>query len=422
MKEAKVDFDYSILSAIEPKLASALMEFQKDGVCFGINKSGRCMIADDMGLGKTYQALAIADFYKDNFPLLICTTASTRGAWADHVRTLLPSIPCQYITVIESTKDYLPAGKVVIIATALMEKNCERLLSMNFGVIIFDESHTFKNHKAKCTAAAIALASKAKRVILLSGTPALSRPSELYSQMQMIDPKFFPSFPEYSERYCAGFRDRFGLNSSGQSNLSELNVILRSKFMIRRTKEDVQFELSQKSRETIILDPEKVWNAKHEKSNETIENIQEYSADFMKYKSGPRRDEILLKYYSETARLKSYAVCHYLKGLVRDKIKFIVFAHHHHMLDAISECLEKIGASYIRIDGTTKNDIRTKYIEQFQKDEGCQVAVLSLKACNAGITLTAAKMVVFAELDWNPSVSAQLSSIQFSILKENVQL
>ena len=45
---------------------------------FGIQKEGRCMIADDMGLGKTYQAIAIADYYKDDWPVLICTTASTR--------------------------------------------------------------------------------------------------------------------------------------------------------------------------------------------------------------------------------------------------------------------------------------------------------------------------------------------------------
>lgn len=257
LKEAKVEFDYSVLNAIEPKLAASLMDFQKDGVCFGISKLGRLMIADDMGLGKTYQALAIADFYRENFPLLICTTANTRGAWFEHVRTLLPSIPDRCITVFQSTKDYFPDSRVVIATNTLMEKNYQRLLDMNFGVVILDESHSLKNFKGKSTAAALALANKAKRVILLTGTPALSRPSELFTQLQMIDSNFF-SFTEYSERYCAAKRTNFGLDASGQSNLNELNVILKCKFMIRRTKEDVQFELSQKSRETIILDPDKV--------------------------------------------------------------------------------------------------------------------------------------------------------------------
>lgn len=412
VRETKIDFDYSILRAIEPRLAASLMEFQKDGVCFGISKQGRCMIADDMGLGKTYQALAIADFYRNDFPLLICTTANTRGAWEQHVRDLMPSVPCDRIKVFQTTKDYLPGAMVVIVTNMLMEKNIDRLLQMKFGVLILDESHMLKNSQSKSSKAALQLANKAKRVVLLSGTPALSRPFELFAQLRMIDSKLF-TFTEYTERYCAAKRNNFGIDTSGQSNPNELNVVLKCKFMIRRTKEDVQFELSEKSRETIILDPDKVWNAKCEQMREVQENIKEYSADYQKLKNGPQRDEILLKYYAETARVKSYAVCHYLKGLVRDKIKFIVFAHHQHMLNAISQCMEKNGTPYIRIDGTTRNDLRTKHIDRFQKDDLCRVAVLSLKACNAGITLTAAKMVVFAELDWNPSVSADRNKFHF---------
>lgn len=66
------------LSSLEKHLSDVLMPFQKVGIRFGIEKKGRCLIADEMGLGKTYQALGLADFYKDDWPLLVCTTASTR--------------------------------------------------------------------------------------------------------------------------------------------------------------------------------------------------------------------------------------------------------------------------------------------------------------------------------------------------------
>lgn len=42
----------------------------------------------------------------------------------------------------------------------------------------------------------------AKRVILLSGTPALSRPAELYTQIIAIKPTFFPQFHAFGLRYC----------------------------------------------------------------------------------------------------------------------------------------------------------------------------------------------------------------------------
>lgn len=73
-----VTADASCLATLEPKLLNALLPFQRVGVLFGIQKQGRCMIADEMGLGKTYQALALADFYKHDWPLLVCTTAGTR--------------------------------------------------------------------------------------------------------------------------------------------------------------------------------------------------------------------------------------------------------------------------------------------------------------------------------------------------------
>lgn len=74
-----------------------------------------------------------------------------------------------------------------------------------------------------------------------------------------------------------------------------------------RTKETVQFELGAKSRETILLDSKKVWNANDESMRETIENCKEFSADAQKLK-GLDQKEVLLRLYAESAKLKSNAV------------------------------------------------------------------------------------------------------------------
>ncbi|XP_068141566.1 SWI/SNF-related matrix-associated actin-dependent regulator of chromatin subfamily A-like protein 1 [Drosophila tropicalis] len=402
-QQPPVDPEWSVLASLEPSLNEKLMPFQREGVCFGIAQKGRLMICDEMGLGKTYQALAIADYFKDDWPLLICTTASTRDAWARYIGELLPSVALHYVQVLNNNQQYVGEAKVLITSYNMMERHADKLMQRKFGVLIFDESHTLKSGKAKCTTVAKRLADQAKRVVLLSGTPALSRPLELFTQLQMIDGKFM-SFMEFTTRYCDGKQTHFGWDAQGQSNLDELKVILKLKYMVRRTKSEVLPELAEKNRETVILDPALVWT-----NDETKTSLCAFTKELQTSK-GKAMEEILLRFYARTAEVKTRAVCAYLKTLIKEKIKFIIFAHHRIMLDAICDCLSTLKVHYIRIDGSTRSDLRADFVETFQKKNSCQVAVLSLKACNSGITLTAAEMIIFAELDWNPSTLAQAES------------
>ena len=50
---------------------------------------------------------------------------------------------------------------------------------MRFGVVIVDESHYMKNRKAARTKALVSVIKRAKRAVLLTGTPALARPEEV---------------------------------------------------------------------------------------------------------------------------------------------------------------------------------------------------------------------------------------------------
>ncbi|ALC40055.1 Marcal1 [Drosophila busckii] len=393
----------SVLASISDSLAQKLMPFQEEGVCFAIAQQGRLMICDEMGLGKTYQALAVADYFKDDWPLLICTTASTRDTWARHVTELLPALPLHCIQVLANSQIYFGDAKVLITSYNMMERYMDKLLQRKFGFVIFDESHTLKNSKAKCTTVAKRLTDQAKRVILLSGTPALSRPLELFTQLQLVDSRFM-NFMEFTSRYCDGKQNQFGWDANGQSNLEELRAILILKYMIRRTKAEVLPQLSQKHRETVVLDPALVWTNEDAKST-----CSDFNKELQQAK-GKSREEILLRFYARTAEVKTKAVCAYLKTLVKEQIKFIIFAHHRIMLDAISTCLCGLHVDFIRIDGTTRSDLRADYVDTFQNKSNCKVAVLSLKACNSGITLTAAEMILFAELDWNPSTLAQAES------------
>lgn len=69
----------------------------------------------------------------------------------------------------------------------------------------------------------------------------------------------------------------------------------------------MEFELGEKSRETIMLDPEKVWSTSDHNVREAAENAKVYSTDLLKLK-GAQREEVLLRFYSETAKLKANPV------------------------------------------------------------------------------------------------------------------
>lgn len=61
----------------------------------------------------------------------------------------------------------------------------------------------------------------------------------------------------------------------------------------------------------------------------------------------------------------------------------------------------------IRIDGATPSSTRQQLCDQFQEDPAVRLAILSLMAAGTGLTLTAASLVLFAELFFNPGVLLQ---------------
>lgn len=58
---------------------------------FAVSKQGRLLLADDMGLGKTVQAICIAAYYRNEWPLLVVAPSSVRFTWAE-VKTAQQSI------------------------------------------------------------------------------------------------------------------------------------------------------------------------------------------------------------------------------------------------------------------------------------------------------------------------------------------
>ncbi len=65
--------------------------------------------------------------------------------------------------------------------------------------------------------------------MLLTGTPALAKPKELFNIMKIIRPDVFTNMTLFGLRYCDPQPSRFtrGFIYEGSSNLSELHYVLK---------------------------------------------------------------------------------------------------------------------------------------------------------------------------------------------------
>uniref|UniRef100_A0A8C7KGA1 SWI/SNF-related matrix-associated actin-dependent regulator of chromatin subfamily A-like protein 1 n=1 Tax=Oncorhynchus kisutch TaxID=8019 RepID=A0A8C7KGA1_ONCKI len=390
------------LSSIDPSLTGRLMPFQRDGVNFAVSKDGRLLLADDMGLGKTVQAICIAAYYRKEWPLLVVAPSSVRFTWAEAFRQWLPSVKPDSINVIVKGKDNLRGGLVNIISYDLLSKMDKQQAANPFNVLIMDESHFLKNMKTARFKAALPLLKVAKRVILLSGTPAMSRPSELYSQILAVKPSLFPHFRDFGTRYCNARQLPWGWDYSGSSNLGELKLMLEESLMLRRLKSEVLSQLPAKQRKVVTVTTDGI-------NTRTKAALSAAAKDLAKGQhNNNKMKEALLVFFNHTAEAKIKAIMEYIMDMLEcGREKFLVFAHHKLVLDFITKELGEKGIDYIRIDGSTPSSERQQLCDRFQFTDKSCVAVLSITAANMGITLHSAALVVFAELFWNPGDSQQ---------------
>ncbi|CAB3978499.1 DNA annealing helicase and endonuclease ZRANB3 [Paramuricea clavata] len=255
------------LKFLPDALSRTLLEFQQEGILFGISKNGRCLIGDEMGLGKTLQALSIAYYYKIEWPLLIVCPSSMRFPWIEEIEKWLPDIQPHELNLVQSGIDAsnIKTSKISIVGYGLLSHSGSRLLinclkEMRFGVVIVDESHYMKNRKAARTKALISVIKQAKRAVLLTGTPALARPEELYVQVDVLKPNLLGSFNRFANRYCDAHTEHVcggkirNWNTQGASNLEELHNVLKTNVMIRRLKRHVLTQLPAKRRQRITFD------------------------------------------------------------------------------------------------------------------------------------------------------------------------
>ena len=370
-------------------LAEGLFPHQVEGVAFLLGRR-RSILADDMGLGKTRQSIVALTEAAPNGPYLVVVPASVKRNWE---RELLIARPDAHVAIVGPDAPPKPSfDGWVIVNYDILGRHTDALEAFSWTGLVFDEAHYLKNHTSQRSKLARALVSSAPDAVLyaLTGTPLTNRPRDLFPLLQLVDHPMGRSFLSFAKRYCDAQHNGYGWVTTGASNLEELRVQLHG-VMLRRTKDEV-LDLPPKLRTWASVPvPNGTGRAQMRRVLETLLK--------------GRQDRVrlladLTKARQQIARAKAGTTIEFVEGAVAQGEKVIVFS-------SFEEPLDKIGAHFgdaaVTFTGKTPAAVRQKLVDRFQNDPTVRVFVANLIAGGVGLNLTAARQVVFNDLDWVPA-------------------
>jgi SWI/SNF-related matrix-associated actin-dependent regulator of chromatin subfamily A-like protein 1 len=377
-------------------LGGELHPFQRAGVRYALDRR-RTFIADEQGLGKTVQALAALEA-DGAFPAIVICPASVKLNWERETRKWLPE---RSVAVVEGRDERawtqeLQDAEIVVLNYDILEAHLVKLITRRPLAVIFDESHYVKNPQAQRTKAALELAgslpSDALR-LALTGTPILNRPEELVAQLRALGRlREFGSGARLARRFrSAGSDDRLHWN-------------LRSRCYVRRTKKQVLPQLPAKRHDTVPI----LLSNEHEyrlAEQDVVAWLQSLPLDLgtidAKVAAALRAEQLVrlnnLRQLAAGGKLPTALA--WIADFLASGEPLVVFAEHIAIQKALIERFPKS----VHILGADSSQKRQDAVDAFQREDGPQLIVCSLKAASQGITLTRASNVAFLELDWTPA-------------------
>jgi len=325
--------------------------------------------------GKTVQALSWIR-YHGILPVLIVATASTKNQWAGNYKSWLHR---DDIEVLSGERPYqLEPGKSYIINWDILYK-WERsplrgnLHTHGFKAIVCDEVQAIGNRTSQRTKAFLRLAQKIPCLLAMSGTPARSRPVQLWPVLHAIDPATFPNFYAYANRYCNPKVGPYGTEYKGISNGEELHALLSTR-ALRRTKAEVMTFLPPKIITTVPCDVDK---GKMEAYREQAKKAREAS-EFEK-------SAAIAGLFRSAYDLKADACKQWIMDFLSTDEKLLVFAWHHAVVDDIAGFLKDKGIGAHVLTGETSGAQRDKIKESFINDPNIRVIVANIQSAGVGI-------------------------------------
>lgn len=374
-----------------PPARPTLMPHQIYGATFILAGRGT-LLASEPGTGKSAMIIEVINHLPLDARILILCPSGLRANWLAELALWLTT-PRRCVIAGRYIPTY--ADIVILQYDGLAKFECQ-LRQTPWDLIALDEAHALKN--ADSVKAEQILGSRytsrltAGRVIVATATPILNRPAELWPLLSILGVDI--TRQEYQRR----FTDLKSINlCPDPSGLRDLIAPIT----LRQLKTEV-LNLPPKYRQVVSfaasgelaasLRAESTWTREVEKAGQ--------------FAGGVPRDKLTaLRIANALAKIQLPAVQARLRSAAADEGKLVIFCHHAEAVNAVAALFPP--ASVVTITGSKSAAQRQAAKARFQQDPACSVIVLTIIAGGVGITLTAARRVIFLEYSWNEALQEQ---------------
>ena len=413
------------------------------------------LLADDMGLGKTIQTLAqlqvLAMEYRaereavkpmvansageakqgpdsivatdgkplppeamHHGPIVIIAPKSLLYNWMSESAKFCPELKTLLYSGLSRQKLIPNFGKIdlVVMSYGTMRNDVEILRNYRFNCIVLDESQAIKNPSSQTSRALLKLQSKSR--IALTGTPIENTLLDIWSQMNFLNPGLLGSYTYFEKQFIRPIE-----KGANPQKTEELRKLI-DPFVLRRTKKQVMKELPPKIEKVHFCE----MSAEQSELYETVKN--QYRNEILNHVTELGISKSRLKIFNGLMHLRQIALNPSLKDVnydggsgkddeimrmllraVANGHKVLFFSQFVGYLKVFEEMFEQQGVEYCYLDGSMDEKERQVQIDLFQNDDKKRVFLLSLRAGNSGLNLTAADYVFLADPWWNPFTMKQ---------------
>ena len=376
--------------------------YQKEDMPLIDKFGGRVLLSYEMGLGKTPTSLGWAMSRPDTRPILVVCPASVKYNWDHEARRFFDlrasmcegrDAPARVHHGFEVPPD------LTIINYDVLKDWTDYLRQRRFGTVIFDEGQYLSNANSLRRKAAKKVAQRIPHCLILSGTPFMNKPIDLWSLLNILWPDEYPSEWSFAQRFCNPKWTPWGWNLSGGTNLDELNRELLAQGMIRRRKKDVLKDLPDKVFRIVpcdISDREQYNFA----SNDFLGWLGKYANHKVEKASKAEKVTRIGSLLRLTAKMKLQAQMEWAnRFLAETDEKLVIFAVHTKAIEAIQR---NLNTQVVVINGEVPTKKRHPLVQQFNDDPATRAFVGNYIAAGTGINLQAASEIGLFEFPWRP--------------------